>query len=92
MVPAETFTTEFPLAHEEWLTAARIAGRCRGFSPDVEEEQIADSPLSCYNCRYRRWSTASITCCRQERPHLLPGEAPLAAADIDALSAGGCGG
>ncbi len=92
MEPAVTFTAEFPLEHEEWLTASRIAGRCSEFSPDVEEEQIADNPLSCYNCRYRRWSFASITCCRQERPYLLPGEAPLAATDNDALSAGTCGG
>jgi hypothetical protein len=87
MVPAETFTAKFPLGHEDWLTAARIADRCVEFSPDVEEEQIADESLSCYNCRYRRWSTASITCCRQEGPHLL---APLAAADIDMPAACGC--
>ena len=79
MEPAETFTTKFPLGHEEWLTAARIADRCSEFSPDVEEEQIADVSLSCYNCRYRRWSLTSINCCRQERPYLLSGEAPLAA-------------
>ena len=84
MVPAETFTAEFPLGDEEWLTAARIAGRCRDFSPDVEEEQIADEASSCYNCRYRRWSLAAIDCCRQE---LLGGTPPLAAIDNDLLSA-----
>ncbi len=65
MVPAESFTAEFPLEHEEWLTAARIADRCSDFAADVEEEQIADDACSCYNCRYRRWSLASIVCCRQ---------------------------
>lgn len=64
MERAESFTGEFPLGHEEWLTAARMANRCNDFAPDVEEEQIADEALSCYNCRYRRWSVASIECCR----------------------------
>jgi len=65
MVPAQSFTAEFPLENEEWLTAARIAGRCSDFAPDVEEEQIADDARSCYNCRFRRWAPASIICCRQ---------------------------
>lgn len=87
MSPAETFSAQFPLGHEDWPTAARIAGCCSEFSPDVEEEQIADSPLSCYNCRYRRWSFATIDCCRQAHPYLLPREASLAAVDIETPAA-----
>ena len=79
MIPAKRFSAKFPLAHEEWTTAARIAGLCSEFRPDVEEEQIADTPRSCYNCRYRRWSHATIDCCRQVRSSLQPRQAPLAA-------------
>ena len=67
MKTAETFSAEFPLDHEAWLAAARIAAGCLDFTPDVEEEQVADEAWSCYNCRYRRWLTVAIDCCRQER-------------------------
>ncbi len=65
MVPATTFTPYFPLGCEEWPAAAGIAGRCSDFSPDTEDEQVADEALSCYNCRYRRWSVSTVSCCRQ---------------------------
>lgn len=65
MVPAASFAIEFPLGCDNWPAAARIAGRCTDFSPDTEEEQVADEALSCYNCRYRRWSASSVDCCRQ---------------------------
>ena len=68
MEPAAAFVAEFPLGSEEWLTAAWIAGRCDDFAPDVDEEQIADDPWSCYNCRYRRWSVSGINCCRLQAP------------------------
>jgi hypothetical protein len=53
---------EFPGGLDDWAGAARIASDCGGFRPDVEEELIAEEPRSCYNCRYRRWSTVSFTC------------------------------
>ncbi len=54
---------EFAGGKEDWQGAARVAARCPSFRADVEEEQIADEARSCYNCRYRRWSTVSFTCC-----------------------------
>lgn len=53
---------EFRGGKEEWSEAARLATRCASFRPDVEEEQVADEPRSCYNCRYRRWTAASFAC------------------------------
>lgn len=53
---------EFPGGKDDWPGAARVAAGCAGFCPDVEEELVAEEPVSCYNCRYRRWSAASFTC------------------------------
>ncbi|PKN51299.1 MAG: hypothetical protein CVU55_12765 [Deltaproteobacteria bacterium HGW-Deltaproteobacteria-13] len=44
------------------VAAADAAAACAGFRPDAEEEIVADEPVSCYNCRYRRWSADSLTC------------------------------
>ena len=57
---------EFIPGLENWAAAAGAALECPGFTPDVEEEQVADEARSCYNCRYRRWSATSFTC--QWRP------------------------
>ncbi len=53
---------EYPGGKEDWPGAARMATLCTTFHPDVEEEQVADEAVSCYNCRYRRWTAASFTC------------------------------
>jgi hypothetical protein len=53
---------EFPGGKEDWAGAAGQAVICRRFSPDVEEEWVADEERSCYNCRYRRWTAASFVC------------------------------
>jgi len=53
--------------NEDWQGAARAAVLCSSFRPDVEEERIADEPVSCYNCRYRRWTAASFTCSAPDR-------------------------
>ena len=58
---------EFAGGKEDWQGAALVATACPSFSADVEEEQIADDARSCYNCRYRRWSAASFTCCTPGR-------------------------
>jgi len=50
------------LGLEDWREAARLAEACSGFTPDVEEEQVADEVVSCYNCRYRRWNADSVSC------------------------------
>ena len=54
--------TNLLLGLEEWVAAAMVAGDCATFVPDVEEEQVADEPRSCYNCRYRRWQADSVAC------------------------------
>jgi hypothetical protein len=53
---------EFQGGKEDWSGAVRAASCCAAFRPDVEEEWIADAVISCYNCRYRRWTAASFTC------------------------------
>ena len=53
---------ESPLGRDDWAGAARIAAACDTFRPDEEDEQVADDPLSCYNCRYRRWTVTSFSC------------------------------
>jgi len=45
-----------------WPAAAAIAGRCGSFRADDEDEQCADDELSCFNCRYRRWTADSFAC------------------------------
>lgn len=59
---------EFPGGKEDWAAAAGTAAICRHFSPDVEEEWVADEERSCYNCRYRRWTAASFVC-QSPPPH-----------------------
>ena len=56
-----------PLGRDDWAAAARLAEGCPVFVPDVEEEQIADEPVSCYNCRYRRWTADAVTCMAPNR-------------------------
>ena len=53
---------EFTGGQNDWTGAAKAAASCPQFLPDVEEECIADEPISCYNCRYRRWNASSFTC------------------------------
>jgi hypothetical protein len=53
---------EFRGGKDDWPGAAHEAAHCFSFHPDVEEEQIADEAISCYNCRYRRWTAASFAC------------------------------
>ncbi len=47
---------------DDWAGAVKAAGNCSGFRADVEEETVADEPVSCYNCRFRRWTADSFTC------------------------------
>jgi hypothetical protein len=56
----------FPWGHDAWVFAAQYAAACTLFQTDVEEELIADDDVSCYNCRYRRWTAASFTCLATE--------------------------
>lgn len=42
--------------------ARKAAEACPDFRPDCEDEQVAGDPVSCYNCRYRRWTRESFDC------------------------------
>lgn len=53
---------EFSGGKEDSKAAASTAGNCKFFKSDVEEEIVADEAISCYNCRYRRWTVKSFVC------------------------------
>jgi len=53
---------EFTGGKEDWTVVAHIAENCPSFKPDDEDEMVADEAVSCYNCRYRRWTRKSFTC------------------------------
>jgi hypothetical protein len=42
--------------------AHETAERCPDFKEDCEDERVSDTLISCYNCRYRRWTQASFDC------------------------------
>lgn len=52
----------FAFGREDYKRAAKAAGECTEFAPDVEDEMVCDDKISCYNCRYRRWSEHSFYC------------------------------
>lgn len=56
---------EYQGGKEDWERAAEIAASCDQFSEDDENEQVADEGRSCYNCRYRRWTSISFICCQK---------------------------
>ncbi|MGE5389475.1 MAG: hypothetical protein ACM3PE_00265 [Deltaproteobacteria bacterium] len=47
----------------DYEVVAAIAKKCPAFKPDDEDEMVADEPVSCYNCLFRRWTASSFTCC-----------------------------
>ena len=53
---------EFAGGRESWDRAVSCASGCQLFREDVDEECVADEVVSCYNCRYRRWTSVSFTC------------------------------
>ncbi len=55
---------EYEGGKEDWVAVAHIALNCPGFKPDDEDEMVADEAVSCYNCRYRRWTIKSFVCCK----------------------------
>jgi len=46
--------------------AEQAALICSLFRRDDEEECFAEEPVTCYNCRYRRWTADSFTCMRSD--------------------------
>ncbi|MDD4170960.1 MAG: hypothetical protein PHQ94_01840 [Syntrophomonas sp.] len=53
---------EFRGSKDDWDLAAQIAEKCVEFKADDEDEMVADEAVSCYNCRYRRWTVRSFVC------------------------------
>ncbi|MBR4767017.1 MAG: molybdopterin biosynthesis protein MoeB [Clostridia bacterium] len=45
--------------------AARAAENCPFFSEDCEDELVCDDEVSCYNCRYRRWTAENFECMKR---------------------------
>ena len=45
--------------------ASVTARECENFRQDVDEELVVDEEISCYNCRYRRWTEASFICMKR---------------------------
>ncbi|MBR3553142.1 MAG: hypothetical protein IKN72_07115 [Clostridia bacterium] len=47
---------------EAYEAVARTAEHCPFFAEDCEEECVTDDARSCYDCRYRRWTSESFIC------------------------------
>jgi hypothetical protein len=47
---------------ENHRLAGQAARQCPSFIPDDDDERVSDEALSCYNCRYRRWTPDSFEC------------------------------
>ncbi len=47
---------------EDWEIVHEIAKSCTSFLVDDEDECVSDLDPSCYNCKYRRWTSTSFTC------------------------------
>lgn len=56
---------QFMGGKQDWLQVASIASNCPDFAPDYEEELLAEEEISCYNCRFRRWTEGSFTCSKR---------------------------
>lgn len=52
----------FKLGRNADAAAAEAAVQCGQFNADDEDEWVADEELSCFNCRYRRWTADSFCC------------------------------
>lgn len=57
---------EFIGSKEDYQLAEEISKKCKYFKLDDEDELVSDEEISCFNCRYRRWSPASFTCKKME--------------------------
>ncbi len=51
-----------PKGFTAYTEVRTIARGCDRFAPDDEDEQTDAEPVSCYNCRYRRWLTDGFEC------------------------------
>ena len=53
---------EFRSGQEAFNKAEEASLNCNDFKIDDEDELVTDQDRSCYNCRYRRWTTDSFVC------------------------------
>lgn len=53
---------EFGGGKTAWKEAASTAAACEHFKEDDEDECVAEEQVSCYNCRYRRWTQEGFIC------------------------------
>lgn len=53
---------EFSHGQEAFNTAEKASLNCHDFKIEDEDELGTDQDWSCYNCRYRRWTTDSFVC------------------------------
>jgi hypothetical protein len=53
---------EFRAGLEAFSAAEEASLNCLDFRLDDEDELVTDQDWSCYNCRYRRWTTDSFVC------------------------------
>lgn len=53
---------EFQGGKNNWIETVKEAKNCSFFKFDVEDEVIEDEIVSCYNCKFRRWTVKSFTC------------------------------
>lgn len=47
---------------EEEELIAKAAVECGMFAQDAEDELVSDRPITCLNCRYRRWTADGFSC------------------------------
>lgn len=52
----------FKYGQDDYDFSRRAAEKCLLFKEDDEDEQVDSIIRSCYNCRYRRWTSSSFVC------------------------------
>lgn len=52
----------FKYGQDDYDISRRVAEKCLLFKEDDEDEQVDSIIRSCYNCRYRRWTSSSFVC------------------------------
>lgn len=56
----------FAHGQDDAENAVKAAQKCDYYKKDYDEECFEDEDLTCYNCRYRRWTNNSFQCMKGE--------------------------